>query len=134
MTPATSRQGAFKGLTNNYAIATNSVDDIYGQLIVTPKGTIWLLPAFENNADVLSVAIKNVSLIPKIVDDCFGQTTPSEKEKGIRDIFVSHASEDKDFARPLVKQLIDLPPLKWSSLKYVLTMEDKINGEEAAYG
>jgi len=27
----------------------------------------------------------------------------------------------------------DLPPLKWSSLKYVLTMEDEINGEEAAY-
>jgi len=28
----------------------------------------------------------------------------------------------------------DLPPLKWSSLKYVLTLEDEINGEEAAYG
>jgi hypothetical protein len=28
----------------------------------------------------------------------------------------------------------DLPPLKWSSLKYVLTMEDEINGEEEAYG
>ena len=30
--------------------------------------------------------------------------------------------------------LSDLPPLKWSSLKYVLTLEDEINGEEAAYG
>jgi len=28
----------------------------------------------------------------------------------------------------------DLPPLKWSSLKYVLILEDEINGEEAAYG
>ena len=28
----------------------------------------------------------------------------------------------------------DLPPLKWSSLKYVLTLEDEINGEEEAYG
>ena len=28
----------------------------------------------------------------------------------------------------------DLPPLKWSSLKYVLPMEDEINGEETAYG
>ena len=27
----------------------------------------------------------------------------------------------------------DLPPLKWSSLKYVLILEDEINGEEAAY-
>jgi Sulfatase len=28
----------------------------------------------------------------------------------------------------------DLPPLQWSSLRYVLTMEDEIDGEEAAYG
>ena len=28
----------------------------------------------------------------------------------------------------------DLPPLKWSSLKYVFRMEDKIDGKEAAYG
>ena len=28
----------------------------------------------------------------------------------------------------------DLPPLKWSSLKYGLTMEDEINVEEEAYG
>jgi hypothetical protein len=27
----------------------------------------------------------------------------------------------------------DLPPLKWSSLKYGLTVEDEINGEEEAY-
>jgi hypothetical protein len=27
----------------------------------------------------------------------------------------------------------DLPPLKWSSLKYGLTMEEEINGEEEAY-
>jgi len=28
----------------------------------------------------------------------------------------------------------DLPPLKWSSLKYDFWMEDKIDGEEEAYG
>lgn len=28
----------------------------------------------------------------------------------------------------------DLPPLKWSSLKYDFRMEDKINGKEEAYG
>lgn len=27
----------------------------------------------------------------------------------------------------------DLPPLKWSSLKYGLALEDEINGEETAY-
>ncbi|GEM_PF-5143638 len=29
---------------------------------------------------------------------------------------------------------LDLPPLKWSSLKYVFRMEDKIDGKEEAYG
>ena len=29
---------------------------------------------------------------------------------------------------------LDLPPLKWSSLKYDFRTEDKINGEEEAYG
>jgi hypothetical protein len=28
----------------------------------------------------------------------------------------------------------DLPPLKWSSLKYDFGTEDKINGEEESYG
>ena len=29
---------------------------------------------------------------------------------------------------------IDLPPLKWSSLKYIFRMEDEIDGKEEAYG
>ena len=29
---------------------------------------------------------------------------------------------------------VDLPPLKWSSLKYDFRMEDEIDGEEEAYG
>ena len=28
----------------------------------------------------------------------------------------------------------DLPPLKWSSLKYYFRMEDEIDGKEEAYG
>jgi hypothetical protein len=28
----------------------------------------------------------------------------------------------------------DLPPLKWSSVKYYFRMEDKIDGQEEAYG
>ncbi len=29
--------------------------------------------------------------------------------------------------------LIDLPPLKWSSVRYDFHQEDRINGKEAAY-
>ncbi len=34
----------------------------------------------------------------------------------------------------MVFQDADLPPLKWSSLKYDFRMEDEIDGEEEAYG
>jgi len=47
----------------------------------------------------------------------------------------SNAQNGRKNYRPVTSHghLPDLPPLKWSSLKYVLTMEDEINGEEAAY-
>ena len=35
---------------------------------------------------------------------------------------------------PGVNLPADLPPLKWSSLKYDFRMEDEIDGEEEAYG
>ena len=46
---------------------------------------------------------------------------------------ISAAASDASAERDGIKSA-DLPPLKWSSLKYVLTMEDEINGEEEAYG
>jgi hypothetical protein len=32
-----------------------------------------------------------------------------------------------------VRYLVDLPPLKWSSLKYGFAVEDRIDGKEEAY-
>ena len=37
-----------------------------------------------------------------------------------------------EISEPLVD--VDLPPLKWSSLKYYFWMEDEIDGKEKAYG
>ena len=34
----------------------------------------------------------------------------------------------------LATDATDLPPLKWSSLKYDFRMEDRIDGKEEAYG
>lgn len=44
----------------------------------------------------------------------------------------SAASENNPYVFP--NESSDLPPLKWSSLKYDFRMEDKINGKEEAYG
>jgi hypothetical protein len=47
---------------------------------------------------------------------------------GARNFHFVPASARRHFSRA------DLPPLKWSSLKYDFRMEDKINGKEEAYG
>jgi hypothetical protein len=39
-----------------------------------------------------------------------------------------------DFETEFKVALTDLPPSKWSSLKYDFRTEDKINGEEELYG
>jgi hypothetical protein len=44
------------------------------------------------------------------------------------------AAGDDVWCVAIQRSINDLPPLKWSSLKYDFRTEDKINGEEEAYG
>jgi hypothetical protein len=102
----TSRQEAFKGLIENRAIVTNSVDEKFGQLVVSPKGTLWILPAFEDNAMALLSALNNIEKIPAIIEGCFAsEPTLSVTKSEMRDVFISHAWEDKAYARPLAEHL-----------------------------
>ena len=41
---------------------------------------------------------------------------------------------DQDMLAATPSAVSDLPPLKWSSLKYDFRMEDEIDGKEEAYG
>jgi hypothetical protein len=102
----TSRQEAFKGLIETRPIVTNLVDEKFGQLVVTPKGTLWILPAFEDNAKALLSALDNIEMIRTIVEGgSVRQLAPSTSKTEMRDVFISHAWEDKAFARPLAEHL-----------------------------
>jgi hypothetical protein len=120
------RSEAFKKLIQFRALVTNPVDDIFGQVGVTPKGTIWILPSFENNSDVLERIIDNLDSIPKIVAELLApQTLSTPNNMNMRDIFISHASEDKGFARPLAEQLVSEGISVWFD-EYELKLGDSL--------
>jgi len=54
----------------------------------------------------------------------------------IGDVFIAVYNVDGEYFATdnVCTHGFDLPPLKWSSLKYDFRMEDKINGKEEAYG
>jgi hypothetical protein len=93
-------------LIENRPIVTNLIDEKFSQLVVTPKGTLWILPAFEDNSKALLSAMSNLETIPKTIEGLYsnGPATPAAKPE-IRDVFISHAWEDKEFARPLAEHL-----------------------------
>lgn len=126
MTPATARQEAFKGLIASSPLATNAVDQMFGQLVTTPKGTLWILPAFEDSPKAILSALKNLHQIPKLIE-MRGNAAPSKPHdaEAIRDVFISHASEDKDFARPLAEHLRSANISVWFD-EYELKLGDSL--------
>lgn len=120
------RAEAFKKLIQFRDLVTNPVDDIFGQVGITPKGTVWILPSFENNSDVLERIIDNLDSIPKIVADLLAPQSPSTPTNlNMRDVFISHASEDKDFARPLAEHLVSQGISVWFD-EYELKLGDSL--------
>jgi hypothetical protein len=99
---------------------------MFGQLVVTPRGTVWILPSFENNASVLLSAIRHLAQIPKIVEDRHGsEANVTPKSSEVRDVFISHAWEDKHFARPLAQHLRDQGITVWFD-EYELKLGDSL--------
>ena len=126
MARAYPRAEAFKGSIEFRALVTNSVDDIFGQLGVTQKGTVWILPPFDNNSDVLERIVDNLERVPSIIEELSAQKSAlSEANSNMRDVFISHAWEDKEFARPLADHLISQGITVWFD-EYELKLGDSL--------
>ena len=95
-------------------LVTNSISQVFGEVVALGKGAVWATPAFEDNAKVCvsllerfdsfldiqsSLRAPAVELVPK-------QELAQSEVNSIRDVFISHASEDKaEVARPLAEAL-----------------------------
>jgi hypothetical protein len=120
------RADAFKGLIEFRSLVTNSIDNIFGQVGVTQKGTVWILPSFENNSDVLEKIVDNLDSVPSIIEEFSAQKSPlSHGPSNMRDVFISHAWEDKDFARPLADHLVSQGITVWFD-EYELKLGDSL--------
>jgi hypothetical protein len=99
-------------------LVTNSISQVFGEVVAVGKGAIWATPAFEDNAKVcvdllerfdsfLDIQSSLIALEPWSKHELAQSAENSMSEvDSMRDVFISHASEDKDeVARPLAQAL-----------------------------
>src|SRR5207244_1479019 len=111
------------------AEVTNAVGDCFGQRVSLGKGAIWALPTFEDNGAAIALMLSRLDALKFPQTTSLPETTPTQATfsgSPMRDVFVSHASEDKDaVARPLVQKLIAKGITVWFD-EYELKLGDSL--------
>jgi hypothetical protein len=116
----------------SFRLVTNSVKDVFGQVVTVGSGNIWLLPTFEDNAIVITRIASNLSAFRSAImvnpevkaalpvpSGSHASTTPKAATPKVgpdtRTVFVIHGRNERlrvgmfDFLRSL-----DLKPLEWT--------------------
>jgi len=106
-------------------VVTNAVGQQFGQMIQIGKGAIWALPKLEDNVGFLTLAASRVDA-PR---PAAAEARPPMAGNDERDVFISHASEDKDaVARPLAEALIGGGASVWFD-EYELRLGDRLRAK-----
>ena len=112
------------------AVVANAVGQQFGQVIEMGNGAIWALPRIEDNAGFIVLAASRIDALrlsaaaPK--PHGVAAANPPRAVDGERDVFISHASEDKDaIARPLAEALISEGLTVWFA-EYELRLGDRL--------
>jgi hypothetical protein len=133
----------------------NAVGDVFAQVVTMNMGTVWVLPRFQDNG---LVAARFGMLLPRLretqaaltgrgtvdaparprigstrVESGVGPpatvSRPAASRPASRDVFISHALEDKDdIARPLARKLMSQGMTVWFD-EFELTLGDSIRGK-----
>lgn len=126
--------GASKHRFRTAPLITNAVSQIFSETVVLDNGVIWALPQFDDNSKVCNVLLEKFDsflatqskLLSKGEQPLQDPNAGQFIESTVRDVFISHASEDKpDVARPLVKKLKELGISVWFD-EYELTLGDNL--------
>lgn len=129
------RQGV--GARSHYKtipLVTNAVSQVFGEVVILERGAIWAIPPFLDNArfcvSLLDrfdafLTLQSSLRTSATVSDRQG-STPFPKTVPMRDLFISHASEDKaEIARPLAEALKQKGFSVWFD-EYELTLGDRL--------
>jgi predicted nucleotide-binding protein len=115
-----------------FPLVTNSVKDVFGQVVILGSGSVWLLPTFEDNALIITSIISNLGAFkspivaeryakaasavpPRVSDSAATEAVTPRVGPDNRTVFVIHGRDERlrggmfDFLRSL-----DLKPLEWT--------------------
>ena len=112
-----------------HVIVSNAVGQQFGQAVAVGKGAIWVIPKLQDNAKALTVVASRIGALR--LSGALPMTEhPAASEPGIgsggRDVFISHASEDKaEVARPLAEALTAEGVSVWFD-EFELRLGDKL--------
>jgi hypothetical protein len=105
------RQDAFaQSQFRTMPLVSNAVSQVFGEVVILERGAIWAMPQFLDNARFCVALLERFEEFLSIQSSflvshsSFGiqQQATSQCTATIRDVFISHASEDKvEIARPL---------------------------------
>ena len=110
-------------------IVVDRVNSMLGQVARCGKGTVWMVPATNDNARAASQFASNLDALTR-----FDASVPAAPKPGGTtqrtkwDIFISHASEDKKFTDQLYAALSASGVKVWYD-KSVLTMGDSLRAK-----
>lgn len=112
------------------AVVANAVGQQFGQVVEIGKGVIWALPKIEDNAGFIVLAASRIDALRLSAaaqkPHGVALAKPPRAVDGERDVFISHASEDKDaIARPLAQALIAEGLTVWFD-EYELRLGDRL--------
>jgi hypothetical protein len=122
-------------------LVTNAISQVFGKAVILERGTIWAVPQLQDNARFCIALLERLeafleiqaSLLPSSREPRLHTTTRTPTavatEVNIRDVFISHASEDKaEIARPLAEALTRRGLSVWFD-EYELTLGDGLRSK-----
>jgi hypothetical protein len=126
------RQGAAaRGRFNTRPLVTNAVSQIFGEVAFIERGTLWAMPQFLDNARFCVAVLDRFEAFLSVQSHLLSSNATLEPiastpTRAMRDVFISHASEDKaEIARPLAEALIKRGLSVWFD-EYELTLGDRL--------
>jgi len=99
------------------SLITNSVNDVFAQVVKVGKGSIWLIPGTHDNAKVIELiasrleAVKETFASSKVTSNLVRRadyaipTTDTKENDALIDVFISHSSADAKIAEALIELL-----------------------------
>lgn len=123
-------------------LVLNSVDQAFCRAAKFERGSVWALPQFKNNADAMILLLSRLPVLgdvlaprrtgptsqpkPATGEELTAKTSVSAATAAVRDVFISHASEDKEaIARPLANALRENGVSVWFD-EYELRLGDSL--------